>query len=216
MSYYIENIFLCLSVPLVLSLLFREGKQQAFTIFVILGMGCCLLSAYVSSFFAGYYQAGTTAAIMEITPVCEEVLKFLPLLFYLLVFEPDKRDVISPAIGIAVGFATFENVCYLTENGAADFSYILIRGASAGSLHLLCGIALGCGIAYVFQKKWIMITGTIGALGACVVFHGIYNILITAKGRWSLIGYLFPIFLIFALLAVKKLRFYRKFEFERR
>lgn len=214
MSYYIENIFLCLSVPLILSLLFRNGKQQAFTIFVILGMGCCLLSAYVSSFFTGYYHAGTTVAIMEITPVCEETLKFLPLLFYLLVFEPDKRDVISPAIGIAVGFATFENVCYLTENGAADFSYILIRGASAGSLHLLCGIALGCGIAYVFQKKWIMITGIIGALGACVVFHGIYNILITAKGRWGLIGYLFPIFLIFALLAVKKFRFYRKIEFE--
>lgn len=214
MSYYIENIFLCLAVPLILSMLFRKGRQRTFTTFVILGMGCCLLSAYVSSFFAGYYHAGTAAAVMEITPVCEEVMKFLPLLFYLLVFEPDKRDVISPAIGIAVGFATFENVCYLTKNGAADFSYILIRGASAGSLHLLCGIALGCGIAYVFQKKWIMITGIIGALGACVVFHGIYNILITAKGRWGLIGYLFPIFLIFALLAVKKFRFYRKIEFE--
>ena len=72
----------------------------------------------------------------------------------------------------------------------------------------------GCGIAYVFQKKWIMVTGTIGALGACVVFHGIYNILITANSRWNLIGYLFPIFLIFALLAVKKFRLYRKIEFE--
>ena len=211
MSYYIENIFLCLAVPLILSMLFRKGKQRTFTTFVILGMGCCLLSAYVSSFFAGYYHAGTAAAVMEITPVCEEVMKFLPLLFYLLVFEPDKQEVISPAIGIAVGFATFENVCYLTENGAADF---LIRGVSAGSLHLLCGIALSCGIAYVFRKKWIMVTGTIGALGACVVFHGIYNILITAKGRWNLIGYLFPIFLIFALLVVKKSRFYKKIEFD--
>ena len=202
MSYYIENIFLCLAVPLILSMLFRKGRQRTFTTFVILGMGCCLLSAYVSSFFAGYYHAGTAAAVMEITPVCEEVMKFLPLLFYLLVFEPDKQEVISPAIGIAVGFATFENVCYLIENGAADFYDILIRGVSAG------------GIAYVFRKKWIMVTGTIGALGACVVFHGIYNILITAKGRWNLIGYLFPIFLIFALLVVKKSRFYKKIEFE--
>ena len=214
MSYYIENIFLCLAVPLILSMLFRKGKQRTFTTLVILGMGCCLLSAYVSSFFAGYYHAGTAAAVMEITPVCEEVMKFLPLLFYLLVFEPDKQEVISPAIGIAVGFATFENVCYLIENGAADFYDILIRGVSAGSLHLLCGIALSCGIAYVFRKKWIMVTGTIGALGACVVFHGIYNILITAKGRWNLIGYLFPIFLIFAFLVVKKSRFYKKIEFE--
>ncbi|MFR3945817.1 MAG: hypothetical protein ACLTZM_00845 [Ruminococcus sp.] len=50
MSYYIENIFLCLAVPLILSLLFRKGKQRTFTVFVILGMGSCLLSAYVSSF----------------------------------------------------------------------------------------------------------------------------------------------------------------------
>lgn len=52
MSYYIENIFLCLAVPLILSMLFRKGRQRTFTTFVILGMGCCLLSAYVSSFFA--------------------------------------------------------------------------------------------------------------------------------------------------------------------
>ena len=56
MSYYIENIFLCLAVPLILSMLFRKGKQRTFTTFVILGMGCCLLSAYVSSFFAGNYS----------------------------------------------------------------------------------------------------------------------------------------------------------------
>ena len=81
MSYYIENIFLCLAVPLILSLLFRKGRQQTFTVFVILGMGSCLLSAYVSSFFAGSYGADTAVAVMEITPVCEEVVKFLPLLF---------------------------------------------------------------------------------------------------------------------------------------
>lgn len=42
MSYYIENIFLCLAVPLILSMLFRKGRQRTFTTFVILGMGCCL------------------------------------------------------------------------------------------------------------------------------------------------------------------------------
>lgn len=212
MTYYIENIFICLAVPLFLSLLFRRGKQRTFTAFVIIGMGVCLLSAYVSSFFAGYYGADTVVAVMEITPVCEEIMKFLPLLFYLLVFEPDKKDIVSPAMGIAVGFATFENVCYLIENGAANFSYVLIRGVSAGALHILCGIALGCGIAYVFRKKWIMLTGTIGALGACVVFHGIYNILISASGLWKMVGYIFPVFLIFILLGVRELHIFEKMD----
>ena len=214
MTYYIENIFICLVVPLVLSFLFQHGKQRKLTASIIAGMGTCLLSAYVSRFFTGYYGAGATAAVMEITPVCEEIMKFLPLLFYLMVFEPEKQEIVPSAIGIAVGFATFENVCYLTENGAADFSYVLIRGVSAGALHILCGIALGGGIAYVFRKRWVAITGTIGALGACIVFHGIYNVLISAFGVWKKIGYLFPILLVLILLAVEKSHIVRKMEFE--
>lgn len=205
MSYYIENIFLCLAVPLILSLLFRKGKQRTFTVFVILGMGSCLLSAYVSSFFAGYYGADTAMAVMEITPVCEEVVKFLSLLFYLLVFEPDKHEIVSPAIGIAVGFATFENVCYLTENGAENFSILLIRGISAGALHILCGIAVGYGVAHVFRRSWIALTGTVGIVGACIVFHGVYNLLISGDGAWKIAGYIFPSVLILILFILKAL-----------
>ena len=105
---YIENIFICIAIPLILSLFFRTGKERRFTAFVIVGMGICLLSAYVSSFFVGYYGAGSVASVVEITPVCEEVMKVLPLLFYLAVFEPNPRDITSASLGIAVGFGTFE------------------------------------------------------------------------------------------------------------
>lgn len=214
MTYYIENVFVCLAVPMLLSLLFQRGKQRILTVFVISGMGSCLLSAYVSGFFAGCYGADMTAAVMEITPVCEEIMKFLPLLFFLMVFEPDKGEIIPAATGIAVGFATFENACYLAENGAANFYFVLIRGVSAGALHILCGIALGGGIAYVFRRKWVAITGTIGALGACIVFHGIYNILISASGAWRMAGYLFPVLLIVILFAVKKSHIIELMSFE--
>lgn len=214
MTYYIENIFICLAIPLILSLLFRGGKDRKFTFFVIVGMGMCLLSAYVSSFLAGYYRADTAAAIREITPVCEEVMKFLPLLIYLAVFEPRNQEIVPAALGIAVGFETFENVCFLAENGAADFSLLLIRGISAGALHILCGIALGYSIAHVFRRSWIMLTGTIGSLGACVVFHGIYNLLITADGKWKLVGYLFPSIFILLLFLVKNMKFTEKFTIE--
>lgn len=32
-------------------------------------------------------------------------------------------------------FATFENVCYLTQNGAGQFVYLLIRGFGTGAMH---------------------------------------------------------------------------------
>ena len=146
---YIENIFLCLAIPMILSLFFTKGRARNFTLFATVGMGICLLSAYVNSFFMEQYGVDGIIAAIEITPVCEEVMKLLPLLFYFLIFEPEPKELPSVAIAIAVGFATFENVCYLTENGASNFSFLLIRGISAGALHILCGVLSGFGISCV-------------------------------------------------------------------
>lgn len=40
-------------------------------------------------------------------------------------------------------FATFENVCYLTQNGAGQFVYLLIRGFGTGAMHIVCGSVYG-------------------------------------------------------------------------
>lgn len=202
---YIENIFLCLALPLILSMFFIKGRVRRYALFLTVGMAVCLLSAYVSSFFMGQYGVDGTVAAIEITPVCEEVMKLLPLLFFYLVFEPEPKEMPAAAIAIAVGFATFENVCYLTENGAANFNFLLIRGISAGALHLLCGVLSGFGVSYVFCRRWLAATGTVGILGACIGFHAIYNLLITAEGAWKTAGYLFPSFLIVCLYLVKQL-----------
>lgn len=201
---YIENIFICLAIPLILSLFFTKGRARSFTLFLTVGMGVCLLGAYVSSFFMGYYGVDTTVAAIEITPVCEEVMKLLPLLFYILIFEPEVWDLPEAAVALAIGFATFENVCYLTDNGAENFMFLLIRGFSAGALHILCGISIGFGLSYVFRRRWLAFTGTMGLLGACIVFHATYNLLITGEGGWRTAGYLFPSVLI-AFLYVGKL-----------
>lgn len=202
---YIENIFLCLAIPMILSLFFAKGEARKFTLFTVLGMGVCLLSAYVSGFFMGYYHTNATVTAIEIAPVCEEVLKLLPLLFYFWIFQPEPGELSGAALAIAVGFATFENVCYLTENGAQNFSFLLIRGISAGALHILCGIMIGFGISKVFCHHWLAMTGTVGLLGACIGFHGIYNLLITAGGTLSVIAYLFPSAWIVCLFLTKKL-----------
>ena len=202
---YIENIMVCISIPLILSLLFIKGSQRKFTLFLCIGMGICMISAYVNSFFMMYYEVDSITASIEISPVCEELLKLMPLLFYILIFEPEPKEITPAAISIAVGFATFENVCYLSENGAGDFSFLLIRGLSAGAIHILCGIAVGYGIAYVFRQRWLAVTGTVGILGACIVFHALYNLLVTAEGMWQTIGYFFPSALIAGIFLLRLL-----------
>lgn len=198
---YIENIFVCLAIPLALCMLFIGGRTQRFMLFMMSGMSVCLLSAYVNSFFMGHYGVNATVAVVEITPVCEEVMKLLPLLFYILIFEPKVRTLPEAAVALAVGFATFENVCYLTENGAEDLMFLLIRGLSAGALHILCGIMIGFGLSYVFRRRWLAFTGTMGLLGTCIVFHAIYNLLISGNGAWRIAGYFFPSALIACLFA---------------
>ena len=118
---YIENIFLCLALPLILSLFFMKRRVRRYALFLTVGMAVCLLSAYVNSFFMGQYGVDGTVAAIEITPVCEEVMKLLPLLFFYLIFEPEPKEIPAAAIAIAVGFATFENVCYLITTFFAIF-----------------------------------------------------------------------------------------------
>ena len=102
-------------------------------------------------------------------------MKLLPLLFYLLIFEPKAERIKNAAVITALSFATFENVCYLIQNGAGHFSFIFFRGIGTGAMHVICGAIVGSGLAYVWQRTWLKIAGTCGLLGAAITFHAIYN-----------------------------------------
>ena len=87
----IENIFICMVSPLLVAALCMGRRKLRFFLFCFAGMGVCLLSAYINTFLAAVYQADALASVAEIAPVVEEVMKLLPLVFYLLVFEPEGR-----------------------------------------------------------------------------------------------------------------------------
>jgi len=137
--------------------------------------------------------------------VVEEVMKLLPLVFYLLVFEPEAERIKPAAITAALSFATFENVCYLIQNGAGRFSFIFFRGFGTGAMHVLCGLIVGGGLTYAWQRTWLKIAGTCGLLGAAITLHAIYNLLIAYGGTAQYIAYVLPVLLITA----GKLRIFR-------
>ena len=195
---YIENVFLCMASPLLIAALCMGKRQRKFFLFCFAGMGACLLSAYINTFFAVLYRADTFAATTEIAPVVEEVIKLLPLLFYLLIFEPKREQIKNTAVVIALSFATFENVCYLIQNGAGHFSFIFFRGIGTGAMHVICGAIVGGGLAYVWQRTWLKIAGTCGLLGAAITFHAIYNLLIAYGSAAQYIAYLLPVLILTA------------------
>ena len=138
---YIENIFLCMVSPLLMAALCMGRRQLRFFLFCIAGMGVCLLSAYINTFLAAVCQADALAATAEIAPVVEEMMKLLPLVFYLLVFEPEGDKIKAAAITVSLAFATFENVCYLIQNGADRFctvcGHVLERDTKAPVMETL-------------------------------------------------------------------------------
>ena len=190
---YIENVFVCIAGPLLLATFFMGKKYYGVFFFCIAGMGACLLSAYVNTFFAKLYNADFINATTQIAPVVEEIMKLLPLLFYLLVFEPKPKKINMAVLIVATSFATFENICYLIENGAAQLSFILIRGFGTGAMHIVCGAIASYGIVYVWQYSWLKIAGTFGLLGAAINFHAIYNLLIAHGGITQYIAYALPV-----------------------
>lgn len=180
---YMENIFICIAAPLIVAALCMGKKYIRFFLLVFAGMGVCLLSAYINTFVAALYQATPFQATVEIAPVVEEVMKLLPLLFYILVFEPKPQDIRTSVLIIATSFATFENICYLIQKGAEQLNYLLIRGFGTGAMHIICGAIIGYGLTYVWTRTWFKITGTFGLLSISIAFHGIYNLLIAYEGR---------------------------------
>ena len=163
---YIENIFLCMVSPLLVAALCMGRRQLRFFLFCIAGMGVCLLSAYINTFLAAVCQADALAATAEIAPVVEEMMKLLPLVFYLLVFEPEGDKIKVAAITVALAFATFENVCYLIQNGADRFSFIFFRGFGTGAMHVLCGLIVGGGLAYTWRRGTVHRLRPAGAAGS--------------------------------------------------
>ena len=71
---YIENVFICMLSPLLIAAFCMGKKQLRLFPFCIAGMGACLFSAYINTFFAAIYQTDSLAAAVENAPVKEEVM----------------------------------------------------------------------------------------------------------------------------------------------
>ncbi|WP_317856164.1 PrsW family glutamic-type intramembrane protease [Chakrabartyella piscis] len=203
---YLENIYFCLVAPFLVACVCAHKEQRLSLIFVVYGMTACLLSAYINLFFAQVYQTSILVATMEIAPLIEELMKLFPILYYLLVFEPKNKAVLSAMLMVAIGFATFENICYLVEHGTDNLQYLLMRGFGTGAMHIVCGTIMGYGLMFAWKYNWLKIMGTIGVLCIAVTYHAEYNLLMSVEGIWQVVGTMMPLLTIVIALILKKVK----------
>ncbi len=201
---YMENTYICLAAPLFLAVLCVKGSFRRALTFMLAGMTCCLLSAYVSSFFAALFEIDLATAAHAVAPAVEECIKFLPILFYIVVFEADKDNSINGIILVSVGFATFENVCFLTSYGTENLISVLLRGFGTGAMHVLCGTAIAIGLFSMWDRAWIRVMGTFAVLCFAITFHAIFNIMVSTSGISLWIASTVPMLLIILVFAISQ------------
>lgn len=190
---YAENILICIAVPLLISLAFIQGSARRFAAAFLAGMGVCLLAAYISGFINITGSMGAEDTAIYISPIVEECMKLLPLLFFLFMFTPQDKTLLIVAVGICAGFATFENCCYILTSGAESLPYILIRGMAVGVMHIVSGVAVTLGLLLARRFKLLTLPGITGALALSMIFHALYNLLVSEAGVTAAIGYALPL-----------------------
>lgn len=204
---YSENVLVCMAVPLLLALFFLRDRARQFVLNFLLGMAACLLGAYVSGFVDAASGLGAEDTAIFISPVVEEGMKFLPLLFYYLMFDPEDDQLIRAAVGIGAGFASFENICSMIATGTESLSFLLIRGLAVGVMHIVSVFAMILGLIIARRFKALRLSSMVGALSLSMLFHGVYNLLVSQPGVTSVIGFCMPVVTAgFLYLALRRLR----------
>ena len=179
-------LFICVAAPTLLMLLPIEKQSRKVVLFMLTGMFCCLFVSEVNGLLLRASDFSLLYFTTNITPVTEEIVKALPVLFFAIVFSDNKKDIITASFSVGVGFAILENLIILTQNfQSVNLMFAVIRGFCSGLMHSICTIAVGYFIVFVKKRKKIFVTGTISALNLAIIYHSVFNLLVQSDSDFA-------------------------------
>ncbi|HCG35257.1 MAG TPA: hypothetical protein DER23_02830 [Clostridiales bacterium] len=185
------NIFVCIVAPMLLTLFILKDGARRFNLFFIIGMAIALSASFINPLLTKLTHYGSLDTAIYTAPISEEILKALPILMYVLIFKPEKNNIIVAALAIGVGFATLENCTYITAYSNAELLFAVLRGFASGIMHAVNTAVVGFGMCNAYDKKLDAIF-TFGLLGTVITYHSIYNMLVTAPTNIKHIGWVMP------------------------
>ena len=205
-------IFICTAVPISLMLSLLEKKSRTTLFYMLLGLIICLLAAQINFIlrdsFYGTWDPNVFAVTTTLTPIVEELLKAIPIIYFGFVISDKRDDLLTVSMALGIGFAILEN-CYILVANLDQTSIIwaFTRGFSSALLHGICTSLVGFGVSYVKKRKKLFYTGTFALLTVAIIVHGLFNAFI--QSRYAYIGVILPIaiyipFVIVPVLKKKK------------
>lgn len=189
-------IFICTAVPISLMLSLLEKKSRTTLFYMLLGLIICLLAAQINFIlrdsFYGTWDPNVFAVTTTLTPIVEELLKAIPIIYFGFVITDKRADLLTVSMALGIGFAILEN-CYILVANLDQTSIIwaFTRGFSSALLHGICTSLVGFGVSYVKKRKKLFYTGTFALLTVAIIVHGLFNAFI--QSRYAYIGVILPI-----------------------
>ena len=183
--------FIAITVSLALMLPLMEKKLRRLVVFMICGIFACLFVSEINSIFLNVFNNDIFFVTTTITPITEEIVKMLPILFFAIVASDERSTLIPISFAVGVGFALLENVVILTQNvETVTIFWALVRGFGSGLVHGICTVMVGWGISYIKKRRKFFYCGTFALLSAAIIYHAIYNLLV--QSQYQYVGILLP------------------------
>ncbi len=196
-------LFISMNIPLFMMIWLLDKKSRRLVLFLMLGMIICILASEINPIIAYSITEDWIYATTTITPIIEETLKAIPIIFYALFISDNKQNILSVSMAIGIGFALLENVWSLVVYiDSATILWAFIRGFGSALMHGVCCLMIGNGLIYIKKQKKLLYTGLFAILSVSIIYHAIYNSLVQSANPYS--GIILPIFTYIPILLFLK------------
>ncbi len=182
MENLIYILYICMVVPLLLSLPLIQKSSRRIMVFILIGISAALFISEVNGLMLKLLGYNTPYVTTTVTPATEEIIKAIPVLIYAFVITDDRKKLLGVSFALGIGFALFENTCILVNSiDAVSIEWAIIRGFSTALMHGICTAAVGYGMSFVKQRKKLFYCGTFSLLMLAIIYHGIFNMLVQSE-----------------------------------
>lgn len=204
MDNLIYILFICITIPLALmaSLVDKNARQPV--IFFIVGVCVALFVSEVNALLTNVFSMEMNEFTIRITPVTEEILKAIPVLFFAREISNKRESIITISLAVGIGFAVMENSFVLLKSiDSVSILWAVMRGFGTGMMHGMCTFLVGSGFSFINKSKKLFIVGTFSLMSLAITYHSVFNMLV--QSDFYYFGALLPIitFIPFAIARFK-------------
>jgi len=193
MGNIVLSIALCVLLPILLLCVYLDERGRRMMVAMASGILACLLAYYINRTLKAAFFVDSVYYSDILAPIVEEILKFIPILVFGVIFNRGRRGSVALAFSVGVGFCVVENFFYLVS-GIEDLSivWVISRAIGTGLMHCMSSAVLGLGTFYGRKEKRLGFQCISASLALSVIYHGLYNLLVKSESL-QFIGLAIPL-----------------------